>query len=356
VPAELRRIARETWPFFAGLLLGLAIGGVWTLLQADRYRAETHVLLGGSSAARLGSAVETLANGSVLQQNVKQTLRLANAPDLSASVDGNVLTMSAEAGSPERARQADAEAVQVLTQLVGARFGSQGVHASLLDQAHVAEQTSPTPARNLLICGLLGLVAGAGGAYLRSRHLDPTVSASSGVVDPNLERRLRQRVDEVTKRERALARRAGELAKREADLEQRRGELDQLASRLTERDADLGATKKQLADRAGSIAASERELAARAAEPPPAPPPPQPEPEPAPTPAAVAPTSALGRVGSWNVNALQRTVDSQSGATVEQAEDWRNYLYLLREHASADGSLPPQFDGLVEDVFGELTP
>jgi hypothetical protein len=226
------------------------------------------------------------------------------------------------------------------------------VQASLLDQAHVAEQTSPTPARNLLICGLLGLVAGAGSAYLRSRHLDPTVSVSSGVVDASLERRLRQRVDEVTKRERALARRAGELAKREADLEQRRGQLDRLESQLTEREAVLGATKKQLADRAGSIAASERELAARAA----APPPPPPEPEPAPAPAAVAPTSALARVGSWNVNALQRTVDSQGGATEEQAEEWRNYLYLLREHASADGSLPPQFDGLVEDVFGELTP
>jgi hypothetical protein len=311
------------------------------------------VLLSGSSALRLASAVETIANGSVLEQNVKQTLRLSSSPDLSASVHGNVLTISAEAGSPEQARQVDAEAVQVLTQLVGVRFGSQGVQASLLDQAHVAEQTSPTLARNLLICGLLGLVGGAGGAYLRSRHLDPTIPMSSGVVDPKLEHRLKKRVDEVTKRERALARRAGELAKREAELEQRRGQLDQVESRLAERDTDLGATKKQLADRAGSIAASERELAARAA----APPPPPPEPEPAPAPTAVAPPPpppVLARVGSWNVNELQRTVNSQSGATVEEAEEWRNYLYLLREHAAADGSLPPQFDGLVEDVFGQL--
>ena len=228
MPAELRRIARETWPFVAGLLVGLAIGGVWTVLQPDRYRAETHVLLGGASAVRLASAVETLANGSVLEQNVKQTLRLSSSPDLSASVHDNVLTISAEAGSRERARQVDAEAAQVLTQLVGARFGSQGVQASLLDQAHVAEQTSPTPARNLLICALLGLVGGAGAAYLRSRHLDPTIPVSSGGVDPDLEHRLEKRVDEVTKRELALARRAGELAKREAELEQRRGQLDQL--------------------------------------------------------------------------------------------------------------------------------
>jgi len=63
----------------------------------------------------------------------------------------------------------------------------------------------------------------------------------------------------------------------------------------------------------------------------------------------------VARAGSWNVIELQRTVDSQSGATVEEAEEWRNYLYLLREHAAADGSLPPQFDGLIEDVFGRLT-
>ena len=347
MPAELRRIARETWPFVAGLVVGLAIGGVWTLLQPDRYQAETHVLLGGASAVRLASAVETLANGSVLEQNVKQTLRLSSSPDLSASVHDNVLTISAEAGSRERARQVDAEAAQVLTQLVGARFGSQGVQASLLDQAHVAEQTSPTRARNLLICGLLGLVGGAGAAYLRSRRLDPTIPVSGGGVDPDLELRLEKRVDEVTKRELALARHAGVLAKREAELEERRGQLDQLESRLAKRDAYLGATKKRLAERAGSIAASERELAARAAAPPPSPP--------EPAPAVVAPPPMVARAGSWNVIELQRTVDSQSGATVEEAEEWRNYLYLLREHAAADGSLPPEFDGLIEDVFGRLT-
>ena len=347
----LQRIARAVWPLAAGLLLGLAIGGVWTLLQPDRYAARAHVTLSGGPASRLSPAVETLANGSVVEQNVKQTLRLSDPPDLSASVDKNIVEVRAEAGSAERARQVGAEAAQVLTQLVAARFGSQGLQATLLDPAHVVEQTSPTPERNLLICGLLGLVAGAGLVYARRPRDGPAAPIGGGVmVDPNLEHRLKKRVDEVTKRERAMARRAGELAKREAELEQRRGQLDQLESRLTERDAELGATKEQLTERAGSIAAGERELAARAA----APPPPS-EPEPAATPAAVAPSPAVTRVGSWNVNDLQRTVDSQSGATAEQAEEWRSYLYLLRAHAAVDGSLPPQFDGLVEDVFGKLT-
>lgn len=62
------------------------------------------------------------------------------------------------------------------------------------------------------------------------------------------------------------------------------------------------------------------------------------------------------RVGSWNVNDLQRTVDSQSGASAEQADEWKAYLFFLREHAASDGLLPRQFDGLVEDVFGSLLP
>jgi len=41
---------------------------------------------------------------------------------------------------------------------------------------------------------------------------------------------------------------------------------------------------------------------------------------------------------------------------LEQAEEWRTYLFFLREHATSDGSLPRQFDGLVEDVFGALLP
>ncbi|MDP9302893.1 MAG: hypothetical protein M3O92_00085 [Actinomycetota bacterium] len=337
----MERTARVAWPVTAGLLLGLAIGGVWTLLQPDRYAAETHIVLSGEAAARLAPAVETLANGSVVKENVRQTLRLSNAPDLSASLHKSVLGIVARAGSRERARQVDAEAAQVVTQLVAARFGSQGLQASLLDPAHVTDQTSPTPGRNLLICGLLGLLAGGAFAYPRSRHRSASPLGSSA-VDPGVERRLKQRVDEVTKRERALARRAGELAKREAGVEQRRSEMDELEARLNQRDAELGETKHQLAARVGEIAASQKELEVRAAKPPP--------PEP-----VTAPVQAT-RAGGWNINDLQRTVDSQGGATPEQEEEWTTYLFFLRQHAASDGSLPRQFDGLVEDVFGGLLP
>ncbi|MGZ8795674.1 MAG: hypothetical protein ACXW0F_13680, partial [Gaiellaceae bacterium] len=257
---------------------------MWALLQPDRYRAETHVILRGGPAVRLAPAVLTLANGSVVQENVKQTLRLSNPPDLSARVDKNILVIAAEAGSKERARQVGAEAAQVTTQLVAARFGSEGLQASLLDPAHVTDQTSPTPGRNLFICGLLGLVAGGGVAYVRSRRREPT-SVESGVVDPGVERRLKQRVDEVAKRERALARRAGELARteqelgrREESLERRTQDLEQRWQTLDERDGKreqgerrLAESERELQERECKLSENEREFVA--AQTPPAPPP-----------------------------------------------------------------------------------
>jgi hypothetical protein len=356
MPSELHRIARLFWPIAAGVLLGLAIGGVWTLFQSDRYRAETHLLLRGGATTRLSPAVVTLANGSVVQENVRQTLRLSRVPDLSARLDRNILVVFAEAGSRDRARQVDAEAAQVITQLVAARFGSEGLRTSLLDPAHVVDQPSPTPVRNLLVAGLLGLVVGGAFAYPRWRRrvVPPAVG---GAVDPDVERRLKQRVGEVTKRERALARRAGELAEREAKVEKQREKLEELEARLKQRAAELGETKQELAGRADDIAADEKALEARAAEPPP-PPPPPPPPEPEPALALSPPPDAASepavRMGSWNMNDLQRVVDSQTSATPEQVEEWTTYLFFLREHAASDGSLPRQFDGLVEDVFGEL--
>ena len=55
-----------------------------------------------------------------------------------------------------------------------------------------------------------------------------------------------------------------------------------------------------------------------------------------------------------NLTDLQRAVDAQSGATPEQEEEWRTYLFFLREHASVDGSLPPSFTSLVDSVFGDI--
>src|SRR5207245_1973505 len=110
------------------------------------------------------------------------TLHLASPPQLSAkSGKGGILTVSVEAGSRERARQIDAEAVVILTQKVQQRFGTTaGVSTTLLDPAHAAEQTSPTPGRNLLITGLIGLVAGFAAAGALSRGRDGEAGGGTG--------------------------------------------------------------------------------------------------------------------------------------------------------------------------------
>ena len=52
------------------VLAGLVAGGIWTLLQSDRYRADAGVLLKPADPA-----VKTLAESSLIASNVAQTLR-----------------------------------------------------------------------------------------------------------------------------------------------------------------------------------------------------------------------------------------------------------------------------------------
>jgi len=315
------------------LVAGLAAGAIWTWAQSDRYRADARVLV-RPGTDRIVPAVEALAESSLVESNVAQTLHLSTPPHVSAtSGKGGVLTVSVEAESRERARQIDAEAVVILTQKVAQRFTAPGVTATPLDPAHAAEQTSPTPGRNLLITGLIGLVAGiAAAAGMTMRRPRPSVS-----TDPQVERRLRERIDEVSKRERELAKRAGELAARERQLELRAEE--EVAQRQRELEGSLAERQSDLEQRDAELKAREEELAAAAAA--------EPKPEP------VAPARQR-TAGGWTLQALESLVRERSHAGPEQQEEWTNYLFFLREHADADGVLPSSFDQLVNDVFGPL--
>jgi hypothetical protein len=300
------------WPLVAGLAVGLLAGAIWTWAQPTRYRADAHLLLRPATPALL-PAVEALAESSVVESNVEQTLRLSSSPHISAQRgDEGVLTLSAEGSSRERARQIDAETVLVLQQRVQQRFPQ--LQLTVLDPAHATDQESPTPWRNFLVAGGLGLLAGAAGAAAVRRR-DPIAGETIG-VDPAVQGRLRARIEEVAKRERALARRAGELAAQEKQLDAR-----------------------------------QREVAKAAAEPPPPPPPPEPEAEPEPEPQPVAPPPLAAGAG-WNIDEIAARV-AATEASEATREEWRTYLFFLRGHAASDGTLPPQFDGLVRDVFGD---
>ena len=57
---------------------------------------------------------------------------------------------------------------------------------------------------------------------------------------------------------------------------------------------------------------------------------------------------------AWSVWQLERLVADRGAAFPERLEEWRWHLRYLRFHASAAGSLPPEFDEYVRGAFGEL--
>jgi hypothetical protein len=282
---------------------------MWTLLQSDRYRAEARVVVQGKDVSTVLPAVKALGESSILEQNVAQTQRLKHPPHVSASAGaGDLVMLTVEAGDPERARQIDAEAAQVLTQLVQRRFGTNpGVTATVLDPAHPVEKTSPTPARNLLIAGLAGLLLGAGATAASVRRR--AVPSGATIADPEQERRLNKRIDAVAKRERALAKRAGELAARERAL----------AEAVVQQAANAAAL---------------------------------PEPERSPEPEAEPAVQVQVPSGAWTIEGLEHIAREQRAAFPALAAEWDTYLYLLREHATIEGALPRSFDPLIAEVFG----
>lgn len=189
----------------------------------------------------------------------------------------------------------------------------------------------------VLISLLLALVRRRSPAY--DRGMAPPASdnqAAEALVD-----RLEQR----------LAARESALAARERDLREKIDELRALESQrpddahLVERERSLAERERQLEERIATVAKRELAVARAAARPAP------PEPQPAPKPPAAIP-QADG--GAYNLTALERLVEERGSAHPERAEEWSSYLYFLRDHAAADGSLPVSFDALVEETFGPL--
>jgi hypothetical protein len=77
-------------------------------------------------------------------------------------------------------------------------------------------------------------------------------------------------------------------------------------------------------------------------------------PAPAAAPGATGPRN--GSRGRWNLISLERLVEERGGEFPDRVDEWSSYLYFLREHAAADGSVPAGFDALIDDTFSELVP
>jgi hypothetical protein len=81
----------------------------------------------------------------------------------------------------------------------------------------------------------------------------------------------------------------------------------------------------------------------------------EPQPEEEPEEEVVAlPETASRRPDGWNLWDLERRARQRSGRDRLRDEEWNALFVSLRDFASPDGTLPAEFDELVEESFGEL--
>lgn len=168
---------------------------------------------------------------------------------------------------------------------------------------------------------------------LRARSGAPEVTPpQGGRAHTEQERLARARAGDLAAKERQLQARERELTDRSAAFERRERELDGRAAKLDERIAALTSREQALARRVAELSAVEAR--------PPTPP----------EPTAGRPHARAGR---WNLSELEHLVAEHSGQHPDRIDEWSAYLFSLREHAEADGSLPSSFDHLIVEVFGE---
>jgi capsular polysaccharide biosynthesis protein len=165
------------------------------------------------------------------------------------------------------------------------------------------------------------------------------------------DRDLEERAEVLASRERALARHASELTRRE-------GELSELEHTLAEREHHVEAHAEELRRHATEEVARPGTATepVRAVEDEPVPAAvtsPEPEPTPVPSPPPVAPPTPPQN-GAWRLADLEQLVEANAAAYPNRIDEWRSYLFYLRDYADSGGHLPGHFDWLIEDTFGEL--
>ncbi len=56
----------------------------------------------------------------------------------------------------------------------------------------------------------------------------------------------------------------------------------------------------------------------------------------------------------WNLWELERLARAAAHGSPQRSQEWAYLFVHLRRYATPDGTLPPEFDGLVRESFGEL--
>lgn len=347
-------------PIASAVAVGLVAAVAYLLLADDRYEAEAMLLvvpLPAGDATFAGFALPRASDGASPAETIADLVERPPVVDAAAtrlrldrddvldaiSVDAedssNVVTVRAESGDASRAAQlanavvdefvAERSSVfqgEVNRTIEELRDALRNVPASEREPETVArlaalqaelgepdptirvagnavgseDPTGPSP---LAVVGAglgAGLALGLALAALGGPRPPPRTPGEAEVA--RREALLAERIKAVTARERAVAKRVGELAKQERASQEQRPEPDQA---------------------------------------------PHPEPETV----AAAP---LLHEAPWNVLTLERLVAERGDEFPDRVEEWRSYLFFLRDHATPEGTLPPSFDALVDETFGEL--
>ncbi|HZB24332.1 MAG TPA: Wzz/FepE/Etk N-terminal domain-containing protein [Gaiellaceae bacterium] len=195
----------------------------------------------------------------------------------------------------------------------------------------------------LLAALLLALAAAAGVAVVR-RPLDErrgvaderdTWLAARERAAESRERELQDRAAAAADAEAERQRAATESTReRERELRQRADELAARQQAAEARDRALDAYKATLDERAEQL---ERELATAHA------------------PATDAvPEADSGQASSLMLPRLERLLREHGEEFPERVDEWRAYLFHLRDHATPEGELSPSHEALAAEVFADL--
>jgi hypothetical protein len=324
---------RRLWIVSAALVVGVAVGLIFSYTGSASRRAEASVLVsskqGPAAVAPFLPDLKTLATSSLLAGNVRSTLRLsASAESLRSRLHATirphtqVIAISATGSTARSSQQLAQEAAVVFSLLVGERFRTTTppLTAAVLDPAHVFGGPNRHVLRNAFLGALIGLVFGTVAAVLfvgpppAPAQVPPTAARDL----MRREKLLERRISRVTAREHELASRAGIVKAQERELALRERELEEAAAAQT---AGAGAAEARMA-----------ELEAA-------------------PPSDLEPEAAIARGRGWTIDELDALVEANGDADPAQVEEWRAYLFFLRDHASADGRLPESFDSLIAEVF-----
>jgi hypothetical protein len=305
-------------PTFAGFDLLRDAPTAAALVRTPEVATAVRTQLGlrRSAASLLGTVHTHVENGSnVVDVTAEDTAAVSAAQLANAYVDALIAQRTATFQSELSAALARTPS-DALRRL-------QGQPDPTLHRASTAIASTSSSWPNLAVLVPGGAGAGLAAAALvslallafgrRRAEYDPLVTSRS----PDLA------VDTLVDR---LEQRLAALAARERDLQKKIDELRDAAAALEERE-------RSLAERVAAVTKRELSLARTAAG------------------KKAAPSESNG---GFYLSTLDRLVDDRGAEYPDRLEEWRSYLYFLRDHAAPDGALPHTFDDLVAETFRPL--